>query len=121
MAAASVFTAAGFIYCFKKQNAGRLSFSILLLTGVSLIAASALYAGLGRFSDWQDAKVETHIDPRLAAKITEARREVRGFRTVRIRKSNLEDCCFRADALAIRHRYLSRRLPNIRKELICTA
>ncbi|MVX56492.1 hypothetical protein [Parasutterella muris] len=79
MAAASVFTAAVFIYCFKKQNAGRISFSILLLTGVILIAASALYAGLGRFSDWQDAKVETHIDPRLAAKITEARREVLRF------------------------------------------
>lgn len=79
MAAASVFTAAVFIYCFKKQNSGRISLSILFLTGVSLIVASALYEELGRFSDWQDAKVETHIDPRLAAKITEARREVLRF------------------------------------------
>lgn len=63
-----------FSYAFKHEAERRLvpllAITLLVLLGTSL----GVYAAVGRFSDWQSARVDDTRDFRLAAKITEARR-----------------------------------------------
>lgn len=60
-----------------KSRAARSHISILSLIVFLLVGASlGVYASVGRFSDWEKAQVDNTKDHRLAAKITQARREV---------------------------------------------
>ena len=61
-----------FYACTQKKKA-ILSFPFLLFLIALVGFSGAAYLKIGRFSDWQTAQVDVDQDPRLAAKITEAR------------------------------------------------
>lgn len=66
-----------FIGYAVNRRAGRGHFSAITIILLLLIGASlGIYAAVGRYSDWQSARVDDTRDYRLAAKITAARRAV---------------------------------------------
>ncbi len=67
------------VILYDRTNAARFKKDrmVLGLLVVALLGTSlGVYASIGRFNDWQDQQVDNSKDPRLAAKITEARRLV---------------------------------------------
>ena len=58
-----------------RSRAARSHISILSLIVLLLGASLGVYASVGRFSDWESAQVDNTKDHRLAAKITQARRD----------------------------------------------
>lgn len=65
-----------FVVYALRNRAARSHISILSLIILLLIGSSlGVYASVGRFSDWEKAQVDNTKDHRLAAKITQARRE----------------------------------------------
>ena len=69
-----------FIVYALRSRAARSHISILSLIILLLIGSSlGVYASVGRFSDWERAQVDNTKDHRLAAKITQARRDLAGL------------------------------------------
>ncbi len=60
-------------YACTQKNKAVLSLSFLLFLIALVGTSGAAYLKIGRFYDWQTAQVDVDQDPRLAAKITEAR------------------------------------------------
>lgn len=71
---AAVICAVFYLYA-RNQNARNRSGLVLAVIVVLLVASSVgVYGSKGRYNDWQNAETDQTFDPRLAAKITQARR-----------------------------------------------
>lgn len=65
------------VYRLKSRQAAKGANAFIAGFGIVLLALSVgVYASLGRWGDWQTQKVDEDIDYLLAARITEARRNV---------------------------------------------
>lgn len=78
IAAAALVVVMGVILYDRTKSAGdKKDRTVLGLLVVALLGTSfGVYASIGHFSDWQDQQVDNTKDHRLAAKITETRRQV---------------------------------------------